>query len=208
MGGFTGSVNFTANGLPSGATAAFNQSAVNLASTQFCHDQRDRDHHYRHFTPPAAYNITVTGTSGSVSHSDTVTLVVADFSISATPSSQTTTSGNFTSYTVNSGNINGFSGNISLSASGLPSGASASFNPASITAGNSSTMTFHTSISTPGSTNTVDRQRHERQPQPHRQRDPHRYLRRWRVAFRLDGHRHRQSGLCRQRGLCERRLHA
>jgi hypothetical protein len=41
---------------------------------------------------------------------------------------------------------------VSLSASGLPSGANASFNPSSVTAGGSSTMTITTSTSTPPGT--------------------------------------------------------
>jgi hypothetical protein len=41
---------------------------------------------------------------------------------------------------------------VSLSASGLPSGASASFSPSSVTAGNSSTMTITTSTTTPAGT--------------------------------------------------------
>lgn len=155
MGGFTGSVTMSASGLPSGATASFNHSPINLAQLNVPSTNVTMTISTGTSTPAGSYTITVTGTNGSISHSDTVTLIVADYSISATPLSQTTTCGNFTSYTVNSSDANGFSGSISLSASGLPSGANASFNPTSITAGNSSTMTVTTSISTPGSTNTV-----------------------------------------------------
>lgn len=158
LGGFIGSVTLSVSGLPSGVTASFNHSPINLGQLDVCQTNITMTLSTSISTPADIYTITVTGTSGSVSHSDTVTLTVnaaPDFSISATPSSQTTTSGNFTSYTVNSGNTNGFSGSISLSASGLPSGAAASFNPSSINAGDSSTLTVTTSISTPGGTSTV-----------------------------------------------------
>jgi len=99
-------------------------------------------------TPAGTYPLTITGTSGSLSSSATVNLVVMDFTISATPSSQTVTVGDSTNYTVNVGNINGFGGSISLTSSGLPSGAGASFNPSSLTAPGSATMTVTTSGST------------------------------------------------------------
>jgi len=78
-----------------------------------------------------------------------------DFSTSASPSSQTVVAGGNTPYTVNVGALNGFNGPVNFSASGLPSGASASFNPASVTGSGSSTMTVATSTSTPAGTYTI-----------------------------------------------------
>src|SRR5882762_5571521 len=78
-----------------------------------------------------------------------------DFSTSASPSSQTVVAGNSTPYTVNVGSLNGFSGTVTFSASGLPSGAGASFNPTSVTGSGSSTMTVTTSTSTPAGTYTI-----------------------------------------------------
>src|SRR6516162_3973103 len=57
----------------------------------------------------------------------------ADFSLSVASSSQTVTAGNSASYSVSAPALNGFSGTVSLSVSGLPSGATASFSPTSIT---------------------------------------------------------------------------
>jgi len=85
----------------------------------------------------------------------TISIPTPDFSVSATPSSQTVTAGNQTTYTVNLGNINAFTGTISLSASGLPAGATANFNPASLTAPASSTLTVSTGTSTPAGTSTL-----------------------------------------------------
>jgi hypothetical protein len=79
-----------------------------------------------------------------------------DFTLSATPGSQTVVQGNGTSYNLTVGALNGFSGNVAFSTSGLPAGASASFNPTSVTGGGSSTMTVSTNaLTTPAGTYTV-----------------------------------------------------
>jgi hypothetical protein len=78
-----------------------------------------------------------------------------DFTISASPSSQTVTAGNNTTYTVSVGALNSFSGTVSFSASGLPSGATASFNPTSVTGSGSSTLTVSTTSSTATGTFTL-----------------------------------------------------
>src|SRR5437762_2788782 len=68
----------------------------------------------------------------------------SDFSMSVTPSNRTVVQGSSTTYTVNTQATAGTARTVSLSASGLPSGASASFNPASVTAGQGSTLTIAT----------------------------------------------------------------
>jgi hypothetical protein len=77
----------------------------------------------------------------------------SDYSLSATPSSQTVTQGQGTSYAVNVTPSGGFGGQVSLSASGLPSGATASFSPNPT--GASSTLTVNTAPSTPTGPSTV-----------------------------------------------------
>src|SRR5215831_6110905 len=77
-----------------------------------------------------------------------------DFSLSASPSSQTVAQGSGTSYTATVTALNGFTGTVTFSASGLPAGASASFNPTSVTGSGSSTMTVTTSSTTPAGTYT------------------------------------------------------
>ena len=71
-----------------------------------------------------------------------------DFTIAVSPSSQTVSPGNGTSYTVTATSVNGFSSPISLSVSGLPSGATGGFNPSPLTpppnSQASSTMTITT----------------------------------------------------------------
>jgi beta-glucanase (GH16 family) len=72
-----------------------------------------------------------------------------DFVLSATPASRTVTPGSSTTYNVTVSAIAGFSGSVALSATGLPSGASASFNPSPVTGSGSSVMTVVTQASTP-----------------------------------------------------------
>ncbi len=68
-----------------------------------------------------------------------------DFSISVSPTSGSTAAGGSVNATVNTATTSGNAQTVSLSASGLPTGASASFNPASVTSGGSSSMTITTS---------------------------------------------------------------
>src|SRR6185437_7088968 len=63
-----------------------------------------------------------------------------DFSLSVTPSSQSVPAGASTTYTATVAAQNGFSAATNLSVSGLPAGATAAFNPASITGSGSSQL--------------------------------------------------------------------
>jgi hypothetical protein len=72
-----------------------------------------------------------------------------DYSVSASPGSQTVLQGGSTSYTVTVTPSGGFTGPVTFSASGLPSGASANFNPTSVTGSGTSNMSVVTSASTP-----------------------------------------------------------
>lgn len=73
-----------------------------------------------------------------------------DFSLSASPGSQTVTAGTSAIYTVTVSPTNGFNGTVDFSVAGLPAGASASFSPPSVTGSGSSTLTVTTSGVTPG----------------------------------------------------------
>jgi len=78
-----------------------------------------------------------------------------DFSISASPSSLTVAPGASGSSTISTAVTSGPAQTVSLSASGLPAGASASFNPASVTAGGSSSMTVTAGTGTAPGTYTI-----------------------------------------------------
>lgn len=79
----------------------------------------------------------------------------SDFSVAATPRTQTTGGGGTTTFTVTTTGTGGFSGSVTLSASGLPAGVTASFSPSAVTGTGASTMTILTSSSTPAATSTV-----------------------------------------------------
>jgi hypothetical protein len=78
-----------------------------------------------------------------------------DFTLGASPSSQTVTAGGSAAYTVTVTAVNGFTGTVGLSASGLPAGASASFNPATVTGSGTSSLSVATSAATPAGSYTI-----------------------------------------------------
>jgi hypothetical protein len=106
------------------------------------------------YSTPGTYtaSFTVTDNGGLTSTPATRTITVPDFSLSASPSSQTVVAGNPTTYgaTVTMGA--GFTGTVGLTVTGLPSGATASFDQPSMTASGTSTLSVTTSVSTPGGT--------------------------------------------------------
>ena len=76
----------------------------------------------------------------------------SDFSITASPGSQTVVRGSSTTYTVSTQATSGAPRPVSLSVSGLPAGATGTFNPASVNAGGSSVLTVSTTTATPAGT--------------------------------------------------------
>ncbi|QEE30737.1 DUF1349 domain-containing protein [Terriglobus albidus] len=150
--GFTGTTSLSVSGLPTGASASFSPTSVAGSGSSTLTVSTATT------TPVGTYTLTITGASGTLTHSATVTLAVqgpADFSISATPSSQTVTQGNGTTYTTTIGALNGFADTVSLSVSGLPTGATGSFSPTSVTGSGSSTLTVSTTTATPAGTYTL-----------------------------------------------------
>ena len=79
----------------------------------------------------------------------------ADFSISATPGTQTAGGGGSTAFNVSIGAMEGFASNVALSASGLPAGATSSFAPSSVFGSGTSILTIATTTSTPAANSTV-----------------------------------------------------
>src|SRR5205085_392183 len=132
---------------PSGASYTFNPTsitnsgnstlAVNTAST----------------TPAGSYQLTITATSGPLTHTAKVTLVVtADFTISATPTSRTISRGSRTTYTVTVGSAGTFTGAVSFSVTGIPKRASSSFTPSTLTSTGNSTLNINTNRNVPSGT--------------------------------------------------------
>jgi subtilase family serine protease len=102
------------------------------------------------------YTVTVTGKSGSLSHTISLTVQVTspDFSISASPASLTIRSGSRGTSTITITALNGFTGNVTLSAS-APTGLAASLNPVSISTSGKSTLTITVSSNTRTGTYTI-----------------------------------------------------
>jgi subtilisin family serine protease len=80
---------------------------------------------------------------------------VNDFSVAVTPASGTTPQGGSVTTTVVTATTAGSPQAVSFSASGLPSGATATFTPPSVTSGANSSLSIATSGSTPAGTYTV-----------------------------------------------------
>jgi hypothetical protein len=109
------------------------------------------------YATPGTYVATlrVTDNRGLVSAPATRTVTVSDFSLSRTPSSRTVAPGGSTTYTATVTPVNGFTGTVAFSVTGLPSGATAAFNPASVTTSGSTTMSVSTTAATPRGTYTL-----------------------------------------------------
>ncbi|MFF2776499.1 M4 family metallopeptidase [Streptomyces sp. NPDC058052] len=75
-----------------------------------------------------------------------------DFSLSLNPSSGSAQPDTSVTATVNTSTTGGSAQTVQLTASGAPSGVNVSFNPASVTSGNSSTMTVKVAAGTPNGT--------------------------------------------------------
>jgi hypothetical protein len=90
--------------------------------------------------------ISVTTPGGTASSSTSFTVTAPDFGLAATPSSQTIVRGGSATYTVSVNPTGGFSGSVNLAATGLPSGATASFTPNPT--GGASTLKIQTTAST------------------------------------------------------------
>ncbi len=151
--GFYGTVGFGVSGLPSGATASFSPPTVNGSGTTEMRVTAGGS------TPLGSYPLTITGTSGTLSHTVQVALQVSscypDFALSATLSA-TVVRGATARYCVVVMSSCGFAGDVALSVSGLPAGTTASFAPPVVSldgyGGEYSTMTIVTSGSTPAGT--------------------------------------------------------
>jgi hypothetical protein len=152
LNGFAGSVALSVSGLPSAVgSASLSLSPVGAGgSCQLAVTTLST-------APSGSYPLTITGTSGSLTHTKSVTLAVSaqDFAVSASPSSATTYRGQTASYTVAASALGGFTGSVSLSVSGLPAYATASWVSNPITTPGSTTLRVRTSGWTPRGTFTL-----------------------------------------------------
>jgi uncharacterized membrane protein len=99
------------------------------------------------------------GSSSTCNNSSMTSTTVRDFSVSASPSSQTALTGgtgdDSASYTVTVAPLGGYAGAVSLSAGGLPTGVTASFSPTSTSTASTLTLDVGTNVATGTHTFTV-----------------------------------------------------
>ncbi|MDE3100445.1 MAG: RICIN domain-containing protein, partial [Verrucomicrobiota bacterium] len=152
--GYNGTVSLSVSGLPANASASFNPASVTGSGNSTLTINTTTS------TPAGTYTLTITGTDGTLTHSTTVSLTVnaapqPDFSLSASPTSLTIVQGNNGTSTITINPVNGYNNTVSLSASGLPSGVTASFNPSSTTTSSTLTLTASSTAATGTATVTI-----------------------------------------------------
>ncbi|PSL51593.1 Zn-dependent metalloprotease [Saccharothrix carnea] len=145
---------FSATGQPSGVAVQFTPSSVTSGGSSTMTVATTED------VAPGTYPITVRG-AGSTSHTVTYHLTVGgeppadDFALALDPTAGTAEPGGAVTSSVGTTTTAGESQKVALSASGLPAGATAAFDPATVASGESSRLTITTSASTPVGTYAV-----------------------------------------------------
>lgn len=136
--GLASSVTLSAGGMPAGVTVQFSAASIAKAGGNVTMTVK-----VANTVATGRYSITVTGAGGGVSPAPTaiVTLAVSGFTVTA-PSTVSLPRNGSVQVPITTAVSGGFSGALSLSVTGLPAGATASFTPASITnpAGGSSSL--------------------------------------------------------------------
>jgi hypothetical protein len=144
LNGFNGAVALSASGLPSGVTATFSAISTGKSTVTFA------------ALPGAtlgATAVTITGVSGSITSKAAITLNVApppNFALSVSPSSLSLAQGSTGTSAITLTPLNGFTGTVALSISGLPPGV-----VASIANGAAPTLKFSITASAAPSQSTV-----------------------------------------------------
>ncbi len=142
-GGFSSAVALTASGVPSGVTIGFSPTSITGTGTS------SMSITVASTVSAGTYSILVIGTSGTTTSSTTVSLTVTtpvtgSFTISVSPTSGYLLWGQSGYAVVTVTATGGFSSAVALSATGVPSGVTSSFSPASITG--SGTSHFNLSV--------------------------------------------------------------
>jgi cellulose 1,4-beta-cellobiosidase len=145
VGNLTGSVSLSASGLPSGVQANFSPSSLNASGTVTVNFTSQAS------TPVGTYSVLLTGTDGTLVHSATLALTIPGTGFTLAPSASTLAiiQGKTATDTITVTDVGGFTGSVTLAASGLPSGVTGAWgtNP---TAGSSVLTLTATSTATTG----------------------------------------------------------
>jgi xyloglucan-specific exo-beta-1,4-glucanase len=150
VGGFTGSVTLAASGLPSGVTAAFGTNPTTGSSVLTLTASST--------ATTGAATVTITGTSGTVTASTTIALTVnpaASFTLAPSASTLPVTQGSKATDTITVTDVGGFTGSVTLAASGLPSGVTAAFGTNPTTGSSVLTLTASSTATTGAATVTI-----------------------------------------------------
>ncbi len=144
-GGFDSAVTLSAAGQPSGVTVSFSPGSITGTGSSTMTIAAAST------VTAGTYGITVTGTSGSTKETTSVSLTVTTaasgaFTISVSPSSGYLDQGQSGYAVVTTTVSGGFDAAISFSATGVPSGVTASFNPSSLPALGSGTTDFNLTV--------------------------------------------------------------
>jgi kumamolisin len=155
-GGFNSAIALSATGQPTGVTVSFSPTSIAAPGS----GTSTMTIAVASTTAAGTYPITVTGTGGSVTQTATVTLTVTtvaagNFTLSASPTSLTITRSSHGTTTIKITPSNGFTGSVTLSASGLGTGVTASFSPNPATGTSTLTLTASSSATTGTRTVTV-----------------------------------------------------
>jgi hypothetical protein len=138
--GFSDPVTLALQGEPSGATVSFDHNPVTPPSDSQLHVTTTAS------TAPGIYAMAVTGTSGVLTDTANLTLIVASaapsFTLSISPTTRIARPNQVVSYTTVVAEANGFSQPVSLTVVGLPTGVDAGWSVNPVTPGNSSILTL------------------------------------------------------------------
>jgi hypothetical protein len=147
LNGFTGTVTLTDKDPFAKTVPSFSSTTVNGSGTvQFSVFSNG------HETPIGTANLTVTGTSGSLQHSVQVSLTVIpvpDFTLFSNPFTSTVKPGGTAVYQLQVKPSPNFPNPVSLSITGLPANATASFTAVTVNVPGSSELDIHTTAQTP-----------------------------------------------------------
>jgi subtilase family serine protease len=145
--GFAGTVNLSASGLPSGMTVTFSPASTTYYSSVSFQASAS--------VPTGQYTVTITGTSGTLTASTTLTININTPTFTVSAYNLTVGAGYSGTSSVYVSDQYGFTGSVSLSVSGLPSGVTASFSPTSTTYSSTLTLTVGSAVPTGNYTLTV-----------------------------------------------------
>jgi hypothetical protein len=156
--GFNSAVSLIVSGCPANTTCALSPTSVTPPANGSASSTLSVG--TTSTTPAGTYTLTITGTSGSLVSSTSVTLIVTvpgNFTIAATPSSRTVAPGSSTTYKVTATPTGGFTGTVALSVTGLPASTTGTFSPKSVSLppAGTSTLTVATGKTTPTGTYTL-----------------------------------------------------